>query len=436
MTKIKRLAVLLNGSFIGNLDENADGKHMFTYNLNSESAAELSLSMPRRSAPWTGEPIEAFIDGILPDNPSVRRRIARKFAVNANNPFSLLTAIGLDCGGAVQFVPEANIGNITQEEQVRPITDDEIGERLSEISGEQQASWQIRGEHWSLNGAQDKIALRRIDGQWFEALGSSATTHIIKPGIHELREEGFNEFVCMNMLKNLSIPAAYSEFMVFGGIPAIVSSRWDRKIYQSASGTRVERIHQEDLCQAMGIRPDRKYQSELGPGAVDIIRFLRSNNFEETDISMFLMALVINFLIAGTDAHAKNYAIIEPTDSNPQLAPLYDVASAFAYSSRKNERTLAMSIGGEYHYDLIELHNWQKLAQSLGNVDWQTIQLLLLDLATRVPQAFSDAAENSLAISARLPKTTPEQQNDRTQLVDTVQQGIGQQCERVLRWFM
>ena len=103
--KPKELAVFLEGNRIGMLSEDSVGRHMFTYNMNARIDAPLSLSMPRRLAPWTGKPVEAFIDGVLPDDWAMRQRIARRYAVSAGNPFSLLTAIGLDCAGGVQFVP-------------------------------------------------------------------------------------------------------------------------------------------------------------------------------------------------------------------------------------------------------------------------------------------------------------------------------------------
>lgn len=89
---------------------------------------QLSLSMPRRAAPWKGIAVEAYIDGILPDDPAVRQRIAHLHDVNARNPFSLLTAVGLDCGGGVQFIPEKSDSLIT--EMITPISKEQIGQRL------------------------------------------------------------------------------------------------------------------------------------------------------------------------------------------------------------------------------------------------------------------------------------------------------------------
>ena len=171
---------------------------------------------------------QAFIDGVLPDDQAMRQRIARRYDVNAGNPFSLLTAIGLDCAGGAQFVLPSETDSFTGRSSLLPITEAEIRQRLVSISDDRQATWQGTDEHWSLNGAQDKIALRFQDGRWYEAQGSAATTHIIKPGILKLYEQACNEYVCLKTIARLHVPVSNCEFREFDGLPALVSERWDR----------------------------------------------------------------------------------------------------------------------------------------------------------------------------------------------------------------
>ena len=42
--------------------------------------------------------------GLLPDNERVLDRWAKKFQVSARNVFALISHVGEDCAGAVQFV--------------------------------------------------------------------------------------------------------------------------------------------------------------------------------------------------------------------------------------------------------------------------------------------------------------------------------------------
>ncbi|MDF7640206.1 type II toxin-antitoxin system HipA family toxin [Bifidobacterium sp. ESL0784] len=440
--KTKELRVYLEGRPIGLLREDKNGKHSFLYDNNAEG--QLSLSMPPQLEPWTGKPIEAYIDGVLPDDRTMRQRIGRLYDVSANNPFALLTAIGLDCAGGAQFVSPDNLDLLEEPETLRPIAKGKIGKRLTNLASNVPTTWQGPNEHWSLNGAQGKIALRQNNGEWFEALGAAATTHILKPGVSQLHEQAFNEYICMKTLEKLDISVSQSAFQSFNGTPAIVSTRWDRREKQDAHGqTHIARIHQEDICQAMSYMTRQKYQSDGGPNANSIIAFLRTNALAETDIIQFTTGLMLNFLIGGTDAHAKNYAILEPVGEAPRLAPFYDIASIFAYDARgdrKGERKMAMSIGGEYHYERIELKHWLKLCQDT-KLDEELIAALLKHYAEILPDTFNDTAKIALADVAKL-KISPESlttpngssATKRKELVNRIGAGIKRQCDMVLGW--
>ena len=429
----KTLIVLLEGQRIGVLQENAAGKHSFIYD--KHAPGQLSLSLPRRSEPWTGNPVEAYIDGVLPDNPEMRRTIGRLHGVNGNNPFALLTVIGLDCAGGAQFVLPEQLESVENSEySLTPISEEEIEKRLKAITDTHQASWQVSDEHWSLNGAQDKIALHHIDEIWYEAKGAAPTTHIIKPGIHTLHEQAFNEYICLKTLNEMGIPVAQTSFKTFGSTPALVSARWDRRVVDRNGRSVVARSHQEVFGQATAHPTANKYQSEGGPSAQDIIQCMRANGLDETEIKLFYMALVINFLIAGTDAHAKNYALLEPVGEKPTFAPLYDIASMFAYQTQRKQRKLAMSIGGEYNYERIELKHWEKLTAPFGADDWEFCRSALKALSQTLPFAFIVTAQNCLQeISSFDP--SPETRSNRGMLIRHIANGIIGQCRRVEAWF-
>ncbi len=52
--------------------------------------------------------------------------------------------------------------------------------------------------------------------------------------------------------------------VTFGDEVAIAVERYDR-VRDETTGW-IARVHQEDVCQALGIRPTLKYQAEGGPG--------------------------------------------------------------------------------------------------------------------------------------------------------------------------
>src|SRR5438445_7401851 len=106
------------------------------------------------------------------------------------------------------------------------------------------------------------------------------------------------------------------------------------------NGPRRARRQGKTMCQALAIPPTRKYQNEGGPGILDIVELLRtySANSPE-DVSTFLDAIAYNWLIAGTDAHGKNYALLIGAQARVRLAPLYDVASVLPYPDIDIERS-------------------------------------------------------------------------------------------------
>ncbi len=207
------------------------------------------------------------------------------------------------------------------------LDDGDVARRLDELTVDSSA-WlgaDFTGR-FSLAGAQAKTALLRDGDRFGLPEGSAATTHRLKPAITGLDDHDLNEHVCLSAARVMGLRAARSELLRIAGRSAVVVTRYDRvKI-----GATWQRVHQEDMCQALGVPPAWKYQSDGGPGPSDIARLLRSAmpmRPVEAAIRDFADALVWNWVIGGTDAHAKNYSLLL-SGSQVRLAPMYDVASA------------------------------------------------------------------------------------------------------------
>ena len=188
------------------------------------------------------------------------------------------------------------------------------------------------------------------------------TTHILKPPTGHFDGHAENEHICLMLARNLGLPAAQSKVMRFEEEIAIVIERYDRQ----HKGNDIVRVHQEDICQALGIMPTKKYQNEGGPSAANIVELLRTYSTDrEDDLDTFVAALGFNWLIAGTDAHAKNYSLLLG-GRRIRLAPLYDIASILPYDEFDLHKVkLAMKIGGEYRLSQIGLRQWQKFAREI-----------------------------------------------------------------------
>jgi serine/threonine-protein kinase HipA len=146
------------------------------------------------------------------------------------------------------------------------------------------------------------------------------------------------------------------------------------------------------MCQALGKAPSMKYQNEGGPGPSDVaglIRGVMPARIAEEAIWRFADALIWNWLVAGTDGHAKNYSLLL-ADNDVRLAPLYDIASGLPYGTNERKLRLAMKIGGEY--DVFPArNNWPAAAKQL-RVDADRLQDRVIELAQMAPEAFADAA--------------------------------------------
>tara|TARA_Y100000813_G_scaffold182612_1_gene152457 strand:- start:47 stop:1189 length:1143 start_codon:yes stop_codon:yes gene_type:complete len=322
--------------------------------------------MPLAAAEHGHDVIEAFLWGLLPDNDRVLDRWARRFQVSARNAFALLSHVGEDCAGAVQFVSPERIDALTNKEPepVVWLSEGEVAERLRTLR-EDHAAWRAPRDtgQFSLAGAQPKTAFLHENGRWGIPSGRTPTTHILKPPTGEFDGHAENEHFCLKLARRLGLPTASTQVMRFGNEVAIVIERYDRRRQDGE----IHRVHQEDMCQALAVPPIRKYENEGGPGAVEIVDLLRAaSSARVDDVATFVDALVFNWLIAGTDAHAKNYSVLIGAGGRARLAPLYDIASALPYDDMDQRALkLAMRVGGEYRLRDISVRDWRRLADRL-----------------------------------------------------------------------
>ena len=257
------LNVFLNGRLIGRLQRETSGAIDFQYDsqwLDWEHTFPVSLSLPLREDRYIGDPVIAVFDNLLPDNEDIRRALAARTQADGIDPHSLLAAIGRDCVGALQFLPDGNDPGKVGEINAKPTSDEEIADRLSNLATAPLGIGDDDEFRISIAGVQEKTALLRLNDAWHIPHGSTATTHILKPQIgmrdgRDLTQSVENEFLCMQIIAALGIPVANTTISDFGSQRALVIERFDR---QWTKDNRLLRIPQEDCCQALSISPDRK----------------------------------------------------------------------------------------------------------------------------------------------------------------------------------
>lgn len=360
------LDVYLDHDLTGRLTRSRDGQVSFDY-FGHPTDTPLSVSMPRSRERHDPDVVMPWLDNLLPDNDDVRARWAAQFGERRATAFNLLRHVGADCAGAVQILPDGEAPGTTG--TLTPITDADIAAHIRTLRGDA-AAWDFaeRGGRWSLGGQQGKFALTRgTEGEWLLPGGRAASTHIVKVGVAGLPESDIAEFVTMRAAALLELPTPPVEYVPFDDERALVTTRFDR--LATPTGTR--RLHQEDLCQALGLWRTMKYQSDGGPSARKVIDLLRQTldpRDRERGVADFLRAQVFNWLVAGTDAHAKNYAVLH-IGARVVLAPFYDlVSAAFFWPARDLhfEGRLAMKFGGQYRLRKVDLGRCRQMADDLG----------------------------------------------------------------------
>jgi len=387
------LIALLDGKEAGRVHNDARGRLTFVYSddwRKAPGAYPLSLSMPLAAKQHGRSVIEAYLWGLLPDNEQVLARWAAKFQVSARNVFALVSHVGQDCAGAVQFVTPDRLDTLRRgtEDKVEWLDESDIAKRLQTLR-QDHAAWRLPRDtgQFSLAGAQPKTALLLQNDRWGIPCGRIPTTHILKPPTGHFDGHAENEHICLGLARSLGLPAAQSKVIRFGEEIAIIIERYDRQ----SRGNDIIRVHQEDVCQALGIMPTKKYQNEGGPSPVNIVELLRTYSTDrQTDVDTFAAALGFNWLIAGTDAHAKNFSLLL-SGPHVRLAPLYDVASILPYEEFDLRKVkLSMKVGDEYKLSQIGLRQWQKFARE-ARIDADKLIDTLIAMSKQLPDGATAA---------------------------------------------
>ncbi len=361
----KPLNVFLNGRLVGQLLRESSGAISFAYApewLAWESTLPLSLSLPLREDRYVGAPVIAVFENLLPDNEPIRRRVAERVGAKGTDAFSLLSEIGRDCVGAMQFLgdgeePQA-AGTLTGE----PLSDEQIGAILKDLDVTPLGIRRENDFRISVAGAQDKTALLYHEGRWIAPSGTTPTTHILKPQIGKLAYGGDmsdsveNEYLSLKLMEGFGLRAAQTEMKIFGDQKALVIERFDRLWTRDG---RLIRLPQEDCCQALSVPPTLKYQSDGGPGIVEIMKLLGSSDDPTKDRLDFFKATILFWLIGATDGHAKNFSLGLLPGGRFRLSPLYDVLTTqpqldLRQLDQKDFR-LAMRVGKSRHYKVNEV---------------------------------------------------------------------------------
>ena len=424
------LDVYMNRRKVGQYFRDPDGSFAFTYApewLAWENTLPISRSLPLRAERYFGQPVIAVFENLLPDSDDIRRRVAERVGADGVDAYSLLARIGRDCVGALQFLAEGEEPGDSRVLTGEPLSDAQIAAMLKDLHRTPLGIRAERDFRISVTGAQEKTALLLQDGQWVEPTGTTPTTHILKPAIGtlpngmDLSDSIENEHFCLRLMAAFGLPVARTEITTFAGIQALVIERFDRL---RARDGRLIRLPQEDCCQALSVPPTRKYQSEGGPGIVEICGLLQGSDEPQRDRANFLKATILFWLIGATDGHAKNFSIALMPGGRFNMTPLYDVLtvqpSLDTGQIQNKDMKLAMRAGKSRHYRVSEIQGRHFVEAGLAaGFSREQVANIFTDIHTRAEQAFATALAD---MPAGFPKA----------LFASVKRGFDQRLPRLL----
>ncbi|MBC8951376.1 type II toxin-antitoxin system HipA family toxin [Xenorhabdus sp. PB62.4] len=424
-----KLIVALNGLEVGILFRDKKGAMSFQYKdewLKEPGARAISLSLPLSSQKHVGQAVFNFFDNLLPDSSEIIARMQARFQVTSKHPFDLLASVGRDCVGAIQLYEEGRQIPPVDEVHAEPLDENAIAELLE---GYQTAPLGMNGRddfRISLAGAQEKTALLWYQDRWQRPQGSTPTSHIFKLPIGriehnniDLSESCENEWLCLKLAKAFGLPAANAELATFGEKTVLIVERFDRR--WSHDNRWLVRLPQEDMCQALGIAPALKYESDGGPGIADVMTLLLGSRNSTTDRETFFKSQILYWLLAAIDGHGKNFSVFIEPNSSYTMTPFYDILSAYPIFGAKGlaqkKAKMAMALRGknrQYHWATIQPRHFlstahqvgfseslaENLMNEMGNMTEKVINQVAGELSPDFPSHISEAIFSGLAKQA------------------------------------
>ncbi|WP_461255248.1 HipA domain-containing protein [Treponema sp. R80B11-R83G3] len=349
----RKLNVYLCGEKVGVLSEDDLLQLTFQYDNN---ASPLSVRLPVREESYPHALTYPFFENLTPEGEAFE--ILTKEHASGNNVFSILGRFGGDCAGAVAFYETTpdNSGEKTSE-----ISSRKIAQIIDKLPQDPLLTSIENPPRLSLAGAQSKFAVYKLDKKYYRSSDVAPTTHIIKITNKRFPDLLQNELFCMKLAKVILSNVSEIELLEAEGRPYLEITRYDRYI----NNRTVQRIHQEDFCQALGIVSGKKYQTGGGAKIKDCYRII--NEFSEnrlSDIIRFMEWIIFNYLIGNTDAHAKNLSLLH-TGSGVKLAPFYDLLSTEVYPESVIDHEMAMLINGKGKYSSLKQKDFIALFENL-----------------------------------------------------------------------
>ncbi|NOY89897.1 MAG: type II toxin-antitoxin system HipA family toxin [Deltaproteobacteria bacterium] len=395
------LVVRHYGRHVGTITRAASGGLCFAYApswLEADKSFALATELPLRE----GQVETSYFANLLPEA-RARARICRMAGISVDNDFAFLRAFGADCAGSLSITDPAETPALADDDDYLLLSDDD-GARLATSGGFANFFRPGGRVRLSLAGAQNKLAVVKLGDELAVPLNGRPSTHVLKLPSAEFKGLVENEAIVLSMARALGLPVVEHTVVRLGGVPMLLVTRYDREL----RGDEVLRLHQQDMCQASGLPPDIKYESEGGLSLRRVFERVRAEVDDPLTASNALVRWVVfNVLVHNADAHAKNVSMLRTQDESQTLAPFYDLVCTGAYEL---DHTMAMAIGGQFDPGALARASWIRLAADI-DVGVSLVLRTLQEMAERVPDVLSEELAQLQNELGRVPR---RQQLERT----------------------
>ena len=336
---MRTLDVYLGDELIGYIEENRKGgRFVYTKQTIEKLVGRpvLSLAFPAKARPFDESKTSNWFNGLLPEG-ARRDEACRSLGIAPHDWIGLLSQIGWECAGAVRIFEHDD--KQAHDARYEKIDAAELAQKLSSISA-RSPRLDSRLFRMSLGGFQEKLCVSMPpipqDTAHIQAegvllpIGDAPSTHILKPeNTREYLGTAQSEAWAMTAAAHAAKTSRVALLSIDNAPETLVVERYDRKF---CKGSRfATRLHQEDICQALGLSPEEKYANTIEPKGNDptyiaiaalLQKFATNPQREKVEL---LRQLTVNLALGNWDSHAKNIALLYREPMVPALAPLYDV---------------------------------------------------------------------------------------------------------------
>ena len=337
---------------------------------------------------FTNNQVKNFIENLLPEGDGLDMLISY-LQISKTNKFALISSIGRDVSGALDFIiPNSKAIETT----FREVSSEELAQRIRKRKEIPISVWDDK-PRISIAGVQEKLPITKLNGKYGFGEGKLSSTHILK---FDKKDENLvlNEYLSLHLARVAGLNVAKAEIKYFENEQVLEVERFDRKII---SDQEIQKIHVIDSCQSLCLPVSYKYERNFGSGR-DVKDIREGVSFEKLqslinrctipliENKKILEWTIVNLCLGNSDAHGKNISFFKD-DNGMKITPFYDIVNIALYKN-DYETDLAMAINDEFNIDNIRSYDLIEFCDEIS-VKMNQFRIIFKKISNKIFQEFN-----------------------------------------------